>query len=154
MKRNVELIEKWSTRAGDAESGDSSRFGMDKNELEERIRSGTEEMIQSPFESVCAVLAIVYGYQHHLLFRCRHGSLAFALAHRETQLFQLPWWERWNRAHRMVLHLFKLEAAKNDVALFYCPRRKFVLALAGIVRLFYCWVPILFLNSFGILFLI
>ena len=57
------------TRSGETYGGGNSGFGVDEDELERMVGGvGCEEVIQSPLQSVGAVLAVVDSYHHHLLF--------------------------------------------------------------------------------------
>jgi len=52
------------TRTSEANRRSSGRSSMNKNKFENGI-IGAEEMIESPFESVCTMIAFVDCYQHY-----------------------------------------------------------------------------------------
>lgn len=60
------------TRAGEANDGGRHGLGVDDDELERsRGTEGREEVVQSPFQSVSALLALVGPDHHHLLLSSR-----------------------------------------------------------------------------------
>lgn len=58
------------TGAGEADDGGRQGLGVDDDELERRVGAeGGEEVVESPLQSVGAVLALVRRHNHHLLLR-------------------------------------------------------------------------------------